>query len=326
MKAKSIIYLLLPSLFLLFSCNPDCENYAGVQARITPNNRLPGEQILVTTSPANFLANRELYIEKTINGELMVNESTRLESEFIAEIKGRIATLPMDVDGNRNLYIEDRDCGGFIPLSAVNVVDEAYIAANQALFITPPRPQIIIPTIPTTSPTNLINTWFSPDNRDYCIWIVPELIKQPEGCYRESMRLTPGNRSIGPGTPMSGSWELSTNCDGNADTKPYHGNPVTEGVIDTLSGYVRITIDRTPNGLPVETYEGTLIEPTSKGLSAEDRTVTNLPSDCDPSDNAYPTKRMLILTSQTSGHQIVLFRQNLHGLEAFHGKPFCKQE
>ncbi len=325
MKAKPTAYFVFLNIIFLLSCNPDCENYARVEATITPSIRLPGEQILVSTSPADFLAGRDLFIEKLVNGELKIDGSTKLVSEYVAEARGRIATLPMDVDGNRNLYIEDRDCGGFIPLNSVNVVDETFLVANQALFITPPRPQIIIPTIPTSSPTNLVNTWFSPDNRDYCIWIVPEFIEQSGGCYAEGMRLTPGNLSVGPGTPESGSWELSANCNGDNITKPYHGNPVTEGVIDTISGYVRITIDRTPNGLPVETYEGTLIMPTSRGVSANDRTVTNLPADCGPSGEGNQAKLMIVMTSTLTGHQIVIFRQDLFGL-GFHNKTFCKPE
>lgn len=310
----------------LYSCNPDCESYTNVNSKITPQNRLPGEKMLVQTNPTDFLENRDLFIEQTRNGKLVIDEDTKLESEYMTELQGRVATLPANAEGNRNLYIEDRDCGGFIPLSSVNVVDQSFISDNPSLFITPPRANIIIPTIPTVSPTNITNTWFSPDNRDYCIWIVPEFIKQASGCYAEGKRLTPGNLATGPGTKNSGSWELSVGLANGCftDAKAYHGNPVTDGIIDTLTGYVSITIDRTGNGLPVETYEGTLLDVESSGLSEDDvKLSTQLP--CSPIPGTVSAEKFIILTSTTTGHQILIFRQDAVGL-GFHELPFCKTE
>jgi len=302
----------------LLSCNPDCENYARISAEITPNVRMPGDQIMVKTSPSDFLRNRELFIEKVVDGELVVDESTKLTSEFVdmSSAKGRIATLPMDVEGNRNIYIRDNDCGGFIPLNNVQVASADFIASNQSLFISPAAPQIVIPTLPTVPPVNIINTWFSPQNRDYCIWIVPELIEDETGCYKEGPNLVPGNVEIGPGTPNSGSWELAAGCGVDANAGLYTMNPVS-GFIDRNSGFVSLSIDRTSKGLGIEQFEGSMMSPES--VPADDRVV----GACAPEASGENTQVMIVANSKQTGRQLVIFLYDVVGL-GFHEKPFCQ--
>lgn len=304
---------------LFFACNPDCENYARISAEITPNVRMPGDQIMVKTSPAEFLRNRELFIEKVVNGELIIDETTKLTSEFVEmpTAMGRVATLPMDVEGNRNIYIRDNDCGGFIPLNNVTVASADFIASNQSLFISPAAPQIVIPTLPTVPPVNIINTWFSPNNRDYCIWIVPELLwDQTTGCYTEGPNLVPGNVEIGPGTPNSGSWELPAGCGVDPNAGLYTANPVS-GFIDRNSGFVSLSIDRTSKGLGIEQFEGSLMSPSS--VPEPDRIV----GACAPDSGGQLAEYMIVANSKETGRQLVIFLFDVVGLE-FHQKRFCE--
>lgn len=311
-------FTLAISLAFLFSCNPDCENYARISAEITPSVRMPGDQIMVKTSPADFLKDRELFIEKIVDGELKVDETTMLQSEFVEmpNAQGRVATLPMDVEGNRNIYIRDNDCGGFIPLNNVQVASADFIANNQSLFISPAAPQIVIPTLPTVPPVNIINTWFSPQNRDYCIWIVPELIEDETGCFKEGPNLVPGNVEVGPGTKISGSWELAAGCGVNDKAGLYSGNPVS-GFIDRNSGFVSLSIDRTSKGLGIEQFEGNLMSPES--VPPDDRVV----GACTPVPSGEITEVMIVANSKQTGRQLVIFLYDVVGL-GFHEKPFCR--
>lgn len=319
MKNLLSLFALAVGFSCLFSCNPDCENYARISAEITPSVRMPGDQIMVKTSPADFLRDRDLFIEKVVDGELIVDETTMLSSEFLdmPAAKGRLATLPMDVEGNRNIYIRDNDCGGFIPLNSVTVASADFIASNQSLFISPAAPQIVIPTLPSVPPVNIINTWFSPNNRDYCIWIVPELIlDEATGCYKEGPNLVPGNTEIGPGTPNSGSWELAAGCGVDPNAGLYTGNPVS-GFIDRNSGFVSLSIDRTSKGLGVEQFEGSLMAPSS--VPEPDRVV----GACAPEANNQNAEYMIVANSKQTGRQMVIFLFDVVGLD-FHMKNFCQ--
>ena len=78
MKNLLSFFTLAISTAILFSCNPDCENYARISAEISPNVRMPGDQIMVKTTPSDFLRNRELFIEKVVDGELKIDETTKI--------------------------------------------------------------------------------------------------------------------------------------------------------------------------------------------------------------------------------------------------------
>lgn len=412
---RNLLLFYLVGLFSLFSCNPDCENFARVEAIITPRFDLPEEAYLITTIPSDFLIGRELYAEKAVNGELVVNESTKvtttpmesgymvkrselldgnfnfyvrdndcggfipfnttyqcdvlstvqtevlprilvpgqeilvrsdpfafleekdlyiqslvngiptidenapLLSRFSAEARGRIATIPRDAVGATDIFIKDDNCGGFIPLSSVRVANEEFINSNLSSFVIPSPPQIIIPTPPVNIPTNIVNTWFSPNNRNYCIWFRPELARTETGCYREKENLVPGNTDIGPGTPQSGSWELKAGCGDDPNAFLFDANPITGGVIDTLTGYVSFAIDRTSKGLGIERFEGSLMNPTSV---QEDYQIVGA---CVPHPEGLKAKLMMVVTSEQTGRQLILYRFDAIGLE-FHGRTFCKTE
>ncbi len=165
-----ILSLFVILLLVVFSCNPDCTDYSTISADIFPEYRQAGDQIQVSTQPADFLIDKDLFVEKTVNNGVEFEE---LESTYYPQIEARIATLPQtqDIIGNKNIYIKDNDCGGFIPLQSLNVVNQDFINSNLSLFIGPSPPQIIVPQSLVTPPVNVINTWFSPTDRRYCILV-----------------------------------------------------------------------------------------------------------------------------------------------------------
>lgn len=301
-----------------------CESLAGVQAEVIPSIRLPGEEVVVSTTPANFLADKQIYIQKAVNNSLEIDENNPLESRYVAGFGGRIATLPMDAVGNTGIFIRDEVCGGFIPLNSVRVADQAFINSNPAFFVTPSPPTIVIPPPTIAPPTNVVNTWFSPDNRDYCIWFLPEFEVVGIGsnaCLKEGSNLIPGNsvaelvraRDSGdlsdrPETvdfTQIGSWELNVGCTGS-DGNLYAANPVS-GTISKATGEVQFVIDRTSKGLGLEHYDGNIVQTNTLPEYAQNGGV------CGEDDSVKP-EAIMVVTSQETGKQMILFRQAVFGV------------
>lgn len=310
--------------FIPFSTSFDCQTLGSVQTDVTPKILVPGQDVLVRTAPESFIQNRDLFVQKSLNGELVIDEDDPIPSMYSPEAGGRIATIPRDAVGNTDIFVRDEQCGGFVSLQSVRVADEEYINNNLASFVIPSTPQVIIPNPPTSVPTNLVNTWFSSDNGNYCIWFVPERARRDPNdttsCMIEKPTLIPGNTEIGPGTPQSGSWELAAACD-DPLAFLYTGNPLTGGVIDTLTGYVSFAIDRTSKGLGIERFEGSLVEPTTLPINYQ-----TIQGDCKGLDGTKP-KTMMVVTSEQTGRQLILYRFDaVPGGLSFHGVEFCKKE
>tara|TARA_Y100000385_G_scaffold195869_1_gene202724 strand:+ start:1830 stop:3092 length:1263 start_codon:yes stop_codon:yes gene_type:complete len=296
-----------------------CDPLANINAEITPSIRKAGksEQILISTSPASFLANRDVFIQREINGEIVLDENDPLQSIYSTEAGGRIAILPDNAAGNAEVFIMDEQCGGFIPVSRVRVADQEFINNNLSLFITPTPPNIVIPPINIPAPTNIVNTWFSPDNRAYCIWFLPSLVKQDEGCYEEQSTLYPGMTPPALGTTYTnldtldkiGSWELRVPpCpDQDPNNALFEANPVS-GVINQENGAVSIAIDRTSKGFPIEYYEGNIVKRDGLPAYAQNGGIC-------AEDSSIKPDAIMVLTSKTTGAQMILYRQNAFGVD-----------
>ena len=296
-----------------------CDPLANIAADITPNIRKAGkgEQILISTTPASFLADRDVFIQREINGEIVLDENNPLASIYSAAAGGRIATLPNNAAGNAEVFIRDEQCGGFVPVSRVRVADQEFIDNNLSLFITPTPPNIVIPPVSIPAPTNVVNTWFSPDNRSYCIWFLPTLQRQDDGCYEEQSTLYPGMTPPALGTTYTdldtldkiGSWELRVPpCpDQDPNNVLFEANPVS-GVINQESGAVSIAIDRTSKGLPIEYYEGSIVKKDDLPAYAQNGGIC-------VEDSSIKPDAIMLLTSKTTGAQMILFRQNAFGVD-----------
>jgi len=295
MKNQYFLSFIFLSFIILTSCNPDCESYTRISMEITPNIRQPGEEVMVKTTPAVFLENREIFLERFSNGSLIIDDSTQLKSTYNPELQARIATLPAWAEGNRNIYVKDEDCGGFFPLANLQIADQDYINQNASLFVTPAPPVIIIPSPPIPAPTNVVNTWFSPDDPNYCIWFFPEMtIKVDDDgnkCYVESNQL---ERGVAPGV---GSMELT--CDGLGLG---HNNPVS-GIFDQETGYIDIVIDRREKGIGEERYSGQIVEPSSLPGFYRTGHWCGL-TDTDLKESVA----MVVLKSELTGRELVMYR------------------
>ena len=297
----------------------DCETQ-NIVVDIAPKFSMPGEQIIITTTPTDFLQNKELFIKKRKND---ASPSLLENAAFNTELGGVIATLPstneMD-EGVIEIFVENKICGGFTALNSAEIATiptTSFMLQNPALFVVPNPPNIYIPSPPITVPTNVVNTWFSPDDRSYCIWFLPEFELDPStGCYREKTELKPGDPAIGPG---SGSYELKACASTRGNADDFAGNPITSGVIDTLTGEVRFTIDRTAKNLGRETFVGKLSVPDI--FPDRDQIL----GACVPDPTLGKAKLMMVVTSQLTGRQMVLYRYDLNGL-GIHGINFCKPE
>lgn len=306
--------------FIRLNTTLNCESLSKVKAEISPRILVPGQEVLVRTTPEDFLVKREIFVRKSVYGVPTIDESTKITSRYSLEARGRIATIPRDIVGDKDLFIKDEQCGGFVPLKSVRVADQSFIENNLSLFASPGAQSIYIPIPPSNVATNIANTWFSPINRDYCIWFVPELDETEEGCFRELPTLRPGNRAIGPSKRESGSWETRPGCAEDPNSFLYDANPLTGGVIDTLTGYVSFVIDRTSKGLGTERYEGSLVDPSTM---PEEFLIVGA---CKPKPEEPRAKTMMVVTSEKTGRQLIMYRYDLFGLEEHHGKPFCKPE
>ncbi len=297
-KTRTPLLLFVSLMGMLFSCNPDCETYAGIDAEIDTTVKPASSEMLIKTQPINFLADRDIYLQRSVAGR---SENIPLETRFIADI-GIIATLPDDVLGDVSLFVEDPDCGGQIPLSNLSVKEESFFSHNP-LYITPAPPLIVIPSPPVAPPANIFNAWFSPNNPEYCIWFQPDSIFVPDGSggmvKEESVQLVPGDPTTPPMVGNGSSLEFSAGCNGSTDDDLFHNNPVT-GVIDKFNNFIQFEIDRTEKGLGKETFIGEFID------------YSQLPggySISSPCGHDNQEKRtFMLITSQTTGRQLILFR------------------
>lgn len=305
MNKLKIPFILVIALLMLVACNPDCETYTNVASEVSPTFRLPGSEIMIKTNPVNFLENRDVFIQKRSSGE---SELERMSSFFVNNT-GRVAQLPDEVTDTQTIFIEDDDCGGFIPLSSVNVRTEEWFASNLD-FITPPPPTIVIPQITVTPPVNVVNAWFSPNDPNYCIWFAPDVEREANGDWKldadgnpiETSILIPGDLDLLPPDPVTGrsSFELSASCpDRPSKSDLYHVNPVS-GIVDKANNIIQIQIDRTSKGLGIEEFSGEFIEP---GDLLEEYSIA---APC--GSGKVQKQHFMILTSKKTGQQLLLFQ------------------
>ncbi len=300
-----------------------CETAANFTAEVTPNTRLlrPNveTEVLISTIPGNFLEGRTIFLEKVSAGNRTIVETT---SSFMAAAGGSIVTIPSDAAGMTTFFVENEDCGGFIPLNSALIADQSFAANNPYLFTTPAPPLITIPTVNVAPISNVIKTWFSAQDPDYCIWIVPEESDKLDanGEPIELPTLVPGIPDLFeefPATKESGTREISVNLlrellgagactDLTLAQHAYHFNPIT-GIVDRESGYVRLTIDRRSKGGDIEKYEGMLVDPQSIQQAAY-RTGAG---PCMPPGEGEEKMTMMVLTHETTGQQLILYRQLL---------------
>jgi hypothetical protein len=298
LKFVSLLFLLSA---MVISCNPECETLisSNIQAPMGPYAE--DTQIAISAAPPEILEGRTIHLSARDNNNR--NSMVQLISRFETQLGALVVDIPVGVTSNATLLIDDPDCSGqMIPIgNPTEVVDPAFFVDNP-LFVTPIPPIIIIPTPPVVVPTNVVNAWFSPNNRDYCIWFNPVILDTlPDGTVVEGTALIPAGSPSGIG-PKNGSVELAAGCSGNLarTDRFYHDNPVS-GIVDKENNFIRIRIDRTSKGLGIEAYEGEFISPDKVPVAYTEGGICASNGDEEPF--------FMFLTSTTTGRQLILFRQ-----------------
>jgi hypothetical protein len=291
--AKITLTLAIFSLFLIFSCNPDCQSLQGVKVSTTT---LPsGYELTVTANPNNSLKGKRV----TFGG---VEATTRFVDNY-----GLIVRVPQGISGGTQMQIEGSDCLDLYNYD-FNVVNTDFFS-SLANFSPPITPEIVIPEIPPFFPTFIDNAWLSPDFQNYCIWFTMMKTKKIVGqdtTIQETSVINP-----------AGSFELSICC--CKDDEIYASNPIS-GIIDKANNTAHIFIDRTSKGGDIEEFTGVFTDrsksqyrdftPTfdcncSNGCAGSTNPVSVIPDKLP----AFNEVNMLLFTSKKTGRQLAVYQK-----------------
>lgn len=299
-KSTLRLFLWTTPLLLFLSCNPDCESLPTQNILLPPGPYQEGTELAIAANPPNFIEGRSIHLSMRESSGTTTQE---LESRFEESVGAMIVKLPDQVNSSATFWVDDPDCSGqLLPIGeTTSLVDESFFVDNP-FFITPTPPLIIIPTPPVVTPPNIVNAWFSPQNRDYCIWFKPD--EDENGGEKSNLipAIADGPMSVINGPP-EGSVELAVGCGGMpAIDRYYHANPVS-GIVDKENNYIRITIDRTMKGLGVEEFEGQFINPDDLPPGYA---LGGPNGNCGSVEEFKP--HIMFLTSLQTGRQMILYR------------------
>lgn len=284
----------------LVTCSPECENITGVYFDDYPY--IAEGQILVKANNINTLEGKNVFFD----------EKPAPSSEFRPGV-GLIVDLPAGVTGDDvKMRIQDIDCADFVSTS-LSVQQQSYFA-NNANYIAPAPPTIIIPIPNPPLPPSINNAWISPDNKDYCLWFVVDEVPGSPGNFIISpvSRPNPANPS-----QMIKSQELSVslvpacNLPPTEATLRYHGNPMY-GMISKSTNKIQFWIDRSAKtdaggkSLGIEEFEGQFIDITETRYKDD---IEIGPPNCHPSTWLAKKDHMMMVVSKQTKRTLVLYQQ-----------------
>ncbi|MCB0632255.1 MAG: hypothetical protein R2824_15570 [Saprospiraceae bacterium] len=300
-KPLTLVVSVTIALLALQACNPECESIPASNIELPPGPYEKGAELAIFANPSELLKGRDFLLSvRNINTN---NTSTiTLESRYEEGLEAAVVTLPDEINQDATFLINDPDCSGqLIPIGTQTSVVDASFFVDNPFFITPTPPLIIIPSPPINPPLKIINAWFSPNNRDYCIWFKPD--EDEDGNEKPNLipAIATSPMTITNGPP-NGSAELAVGCGGNPATdRFYHANPVS-GIVDKENNYIRILIDRTSKGLGIEEMVGQFINPDMLPPNTDYSTGGR----CNPDGSKKPN--IMLLTSLQTGRQMILWR------------------
>ncbi|MBP6812268.1 MAG: hypothetical protein KA138_12150 [Saprospiraceae bacterium] len=286
------------------ACNPDCNSLVNVQSSTSLNPA--GYEILITANPLSDLKGRKVFF-----GDVEARS-------VFHEGFGLVVEVPEGVSGNLEIKMEDPDCLD-VQTIPFNVVDANFLLENMD-YVPPTPPDIIIPVVPISFPSNVDNAWLSPDNPEYCLWftmykefeyLIDTATNKPAlDANGLPIKIVTGETTL---VDPHNSFEQATcGClrDFSVSHLPYAMNRMG-GIVDKTNNVIEIYIDRTPIGGDIEHFSGKFIEIEKTPYSSDLGVVTcpsNVPP-CGPT-NGYPktSRHMMLLTSQTTGRQVVAFQ------------------
>ncbi len=296
--SKPILYALgLTAAYLLQSCTPECSTLSSGKIEVPPGPFQANTEIAISANPSSLIQEREFHLSVRQSN---TTEITLLDSRFEQAIDMAILMMPEQVHSSATILMNDPDCtGNLIPIGSSTSIQSKSFFVDNPFFITPSPPLFVIPSPPPSIPGNIVNDWFSPNNRRYCIWFKPEIDEHGNELktIKKGFIDADGNRK--------GSWELAAGCDNIEGTGALnHRNPIT-GIIDKENNLISIRIDRTSKNLGFEDFEGFFIDPDQ----IPEGTDYNLGGIC----NAQFGRRMpklMYLISRTTQRQLLLWRND----------------
>lgn len=294
MFQRLIPYITFCVVLALQACNPDCTNLSTSNISLPPGPYLANAEIAINSSPSSLIKEREFHlsIRKNNSTEIMV-----LDSRFEEALDAAVVLMPNEVNPTASILINDPDCtGSLIPVGQATSLQSASFFVDNPFFVTPAPPLIVIPTPPPSIPGNIVNAWFSPNDRKYCIWFKPD--EDDNG--NELPTLT---RGFFEGGERMGSWELAAGCDNIEGTgELFHLNQVT-GIVDKTNNIINIRVDRTSKNLGFEDFEGFFVDP-NKMPAGSDYNIGGICS----AENGRSMPKLMYLVSQTTKRQLLLWR------------------
>lgn len=287
MKQSALLFLVAVSALGLFTqCNPECDTPFSIES--ASSVIAAGNEVLLRTSDEKFLD--QLNGRKVFVNNRPLDDSAAI---FYPDF-GLVVKMPNDIKGVANLTVEDNDCGRLNV--NIDVQDPAFFI-NNPNFISPAPPDIVIPAIPPIFPSDITNSWISPQNADYCLWFGPferyDFIKDGKIVFSNNTFI------LG-----DGSFELST-C-GNAN-QIYHNNPFF-GIVDYENDYIEITIDRSS-----KKGKTTLLRENFVGKFIDINKTNHAWGPSNPCSNGGPSNpqkrvHMIWLVSKQTGRQSLVYK------------------
>ncbi|MBX2872571.1 MAG: hypothetical protein KTR30_10740 [Saprospiraceae bacterium] len=296
--SKPIVSALgLAALCILQACTPDCSTLSMDNIELPPGPFQANTEIAITASPSTLIQDREFHLSVKKNNR---TEISLLDSRFEKSLDAAVLMMPDEVHSSAILLMSDPDCtGNLIPIGSSTSIQSNSFFVDNPFFITPAPPLIVIPSSPPSIPGNIVNDWFSPNNRRYCIWFKPDIDANGNelNTIKRGFFDADGNRK--------GSWELAAGCDNIEGTGELnHLNPIT-GIVDKENNLISIRIDRTSKNLGFEDFEGFFVDPDQMPAGSD----YNIGGICNPElGNSKP--KLMYLVSQTTKRQLLLWRND----------------
>ena len=296
--SKLRLYALgLAAVSILPACTPDCNTLSTSSIILPPGPYQANTEIAITATPSSLIQEREFHLSVRNNNK---SEIQLLNSRFEKGLDAAVIMMPDQVNSSATILMNDPDCtGSLIPIGSSTSIQSKSFFVDNPFFITPAPPLIVIPTPPPSIPGNIVNDWFSPNNRKYCIWFKPELDENGNELktIKKGFFDADGNRK--------GSWELAAGCDNIEGTgELYHLNPIT-GVVDKENNLISIRIDRTSKNLGFEDFEGFFVDPDQMPAGSD----YNIGGVC-RAENGRSMPKLMYLTSRTTQRQLLLWRND----------------
>lgn len=227
-----VLLTIILALLALTSCKnaeqgPACTEPLSIRS-VTPPANPAGYELLIQGEGLN-----------DAEVEVFFGDGIPAPAEWREELQGLVTLVPQALPSFTELVVRQ---GGCTARTSFEVYGDfpADVPSNLS--------QIVVPVPPASIPPSLQNAWFNAADLAHAIFLVPD--------------------SENPGQWVAGQAPCPDACSTefhDDPDSPFSGNPIS-GTYDTNTLAVTLFIDRTANGLGVDTLEGQFIDPIASGV------------------------------------------------------------